>query len=530
MPRLISCAACPHMANSMLFSSFSPQYFLKPAPPKRSRRLKGSSSQPLELDGKAEVCSPDQNQDQDQDQDQDQPMSLATLGQTQSVATVCADDEGSQLYQTMSTMPSQEEDTDHAPLPPASSSSSTDQPHPDSVSDANAGSSIMEIDAENDDSTEDGDKDEGEEPSSIAKVSEPAAPSIISQRGKHHPCARWGQSMTLVDHSRVLVYGGQTFDKDTDSLRTLSDIHVYDMATCKWSKPVNCDGVPRTWHTATFLPERQLLISFGGDQWDDKLGKVITTDEVMVLDTDIMLWYPPAVSGKIPSGRSGHTASLLPNTNELVVFGGVKNRKWQNSVALLDTTRWKWTVPKISGSAPRPRSYHSATAIGGSPGGRSRVVIFGGNDEGESFNSVHVLDASNSKMSWFNPVVSGSPPSPRSGHCATLLEDNKTILIYGGWDLNMEEEEGEGDDADMIFGDTYLLDTEIWTWSVGPNPKYVGMSGAPNGGTKRVGQSSVLAPSEEGAEVLCFGGRVPNDEFSSDFQRLVVKPSNVKLG
>jgi len=57
---------------------------------------------------------------------------------------------------------------------------STDQPHPDSVSDANAGSSIMEIDAENDDSTEDGDKDEGEEPSSPKGESTIPAPGGVS--------------------------------------------------------------------------------------------------------------------------------------------------------------------------------------------------------------------------------------------------------------------------------------------------------------------------------------------------------------
>jgi len=374
-----------------------------------------------------------------------------------------------------------------------------------------------DIVAPDDTQAKDGDGDAAT--STISTV--PSAPSSpIVQKGKHHPDARWGQTMTLIDHGRVLVYGGQTFDHEASSLKTIPDIHVYDMTSRKWSKPVSSESVPRTWHSATFLPERQLLISFGGDQWDEKSKKVVTTDEVMVLDTDIMLWYPPSVSGQIPSGRSGHTASLLPNTNELVVFGGVKNNKWQNSVAVLDTSRWKWTNPRIEGSAPRPRSYHSATAVGGSSG-RSRLVIFGGNDEAESFNSVHVLDASNSKLSWFHPVVSGTPPSARSGHTATLLEDNKTILIYGGWDLNADEDAVK-DDADMIFSDSYLLDTEQWSWSAGPKVKYDGSSGVSNGGPKRVGHSAVLAPSEDGCEVLVFGGRVPNDEFAADFQRLTV--------
>lgn len=370
------------------------------------------------------------------------------------------------------------------------------------------------------DDGDDANANDEEDATGTASAIQAAPSSPIVQKGKHHPEARWGQTMTLIDHGRVLVYGGQSFDHDTNSFKTICDIHVYDMSTRKWSKPVSSESVPRTWHSATFLPERQLLISFGGDQWDEKSKKVVTTEEVMVLDTDIMLWYPPSVSGQIPTGRSGHTASLLPNTNELVVFGGVKNNKWQNSLAVLDTSRWKWSNPKISGSAPRPRSYHTATAVGGSSG-RSRLVIFGGNDEAESFNTVHVLDASNSKLSWFHPVVSGSPPSARSGHTATLLEDNKTILVYGGWDLNADEDAIK-DDADMIFSDSYLLDTEQWSWSTGPKVKYDGSSGAANGGPKRVGHSAVLAPAEDGCEVMVFGGRVPNDEFTADFQRLTV--------
>lgn len=78
---------------------------------------------------------------------------------------------------------------------------------------------------------------------------------------------------------------------------------------------MNCDGVARTWHSANFLPERQLLLCFGGEKLDEKNGKLVTTDEVMVLDTEIMLWYPPQVSGQKPSGRGRLFFSLLCHTN-----------------------------------------------------------------------------------------------------------------------------------------------------------------------------------------------------------------------
>jgi hypothetical protein len=283
-----------------------------------------------------------------------------------------------------------------------------------------------------------------------------------------------------------------------------------------------CAGMPRTWHTSTFLPDRSLLISFGGEKWNPKTNKSQTTDQVMVLDTEIMLWYPPSVSGQVPSGRSGHTASLLPTSNDLVVFGGVKNNKWQNSVAVLDTARWKWTAPKVAGDVPRARSYHSATPVPSPDKDGSLLVIFGGNNDVESFNTVHVLDTTDEdgKWCWFHPNVSGTPPSSRTGHCATLLEDNKTILIYGGWDP-CDEDEDFSDDK-MICGDSFLLDTETWTWMPGPNPKFIGHSGVENGGRKRTGASAVLAPGDDLSQMLVFGGRIPNDKFVNDFQSLTV--------
>jgi hypothetical protein len=85
------------------------------------------------------------------------------------------------------------------------------------------------------------------------------------------------------------------------------------------------------------------------------------------------------------------------------------------------------------------------------------VVIFGGNNGARCFNRVHVLrcqsppsptsttSARHNKATggweWFHPEVVGQAPDRRTGHCAVLLGDNKTILIHGGWDPQDETQD-----------------------------------------------------------------------------------------
>ena len=354
------------------------------------------------------------------------------------------------------------------------------------------------------------------------------------------PPARWGHTMTPVDNGQILVYGGQSFDLQGNPV-ILSDVHVYDPKNGSWHKPINCRGEARQWHSATFIPGRQQIIAFGGETIDPigrgkkgaKKDKVVTSDTLRVLDTEIMLWYPPAASGDVPTGRSGHTATFFPSTNELILFGGVRGSKWLNTVSILDVTRWIWTTPHIVGTAPKPRSYHSATAVG-----PQKMVVFGGNNKTSCFNTVHVLEAideenaekscdadgKNGKAStgwkWSNPTIRGKAPFPRTGHTATLLEDGKTIMIYGGWDPN-EEDELTGEDN--IFKGSYLLDTQEWTWKKGPDPQAGGSGSAEHilesCGPKRCGHTAAL--NSENGEVFVFGGRIPGEVLAGDVQRLV---------
>jgi len=359
-----------------------------------------------------------------------------------------------------------------------------------------------------------------------ARVSIPAVSSrgptmlsapAMSTKHQDPPCARWAHTLTDIGKGRLLVYGGQTIDPKTGPT-TLDDVHIYDTEKQLWFKPFNCNGSPRQWHTATYLPERQLLISFGGETVTK--GKVTSESKVMVLDTEIMLWYPPTVTGDIPSSRSGHTATVL-DRNLVVVFGGVKGRKWLNTVNVLDCTVWKWSAIKALGSAPPPRSYHTAVALGD-----NRILIMGGNNADKCFDSIHVLEKSTVyneedgtttiHWRWSHPSATGEIPTARTGHSATVLSDGTTVMIYGGWDPNGDDDDEEAmdeNDEEIIFDDYYLLDTDKWKWRKG------GVASS-----KRVGHGAVLMENTvSDNEVRFFGGRIPGDSFCGDFEVLKIE-------
>lgn len=395
-------------------------------------------------------------------------------------------------------------------------------------------------------SNDDGNNDAKQEPTSTCVAPTTTMAPEPSFQGYPPPCPRWGHTMTKIKDDRMLVYGGQSFDLDTGNPIILSDVHVYNTTKRTWAKPINCKGEARQWHSATFLPERELLLTFGGESMDNassknknKKDKIVTTDMLRVLDTDIMLWYPPAVSGEIPTGRSGHTATWMPNTNEVVLFGGcIKGKKWLHSVSVLDTVRWIWSTPSIQGVAPKSRSYHSATAVqkiqsstvsinNDSHSSSYKLVIFGGNNQSSCFNTLHVLEHHEDGVwRWSNPKPTGQAPFPRTGHSATLLEDGKTICIYGGWDPNEEPAAattGGDQHQENIFKASYLLDTEHMSWRVGPKAVYGGSGNdqttqADDCGAKRCGHTAVLHP--ESGEVMAFGGRVPGERLADDFYTL----------
>lgn len=237
---------------------------------------------------------------------------------------------------------------------------------------------------------------------------------------------RGDHTATILPDGRVLVVGGEALEPSTGQRRALASAEVYDPRTNRWAV-VEDLGRPRVGHTATVLPDGRVVVS--GGETPAVNGQREVTSGVEVFDPATGRW---SLSGDLTTGRSGHTATLLPDGRVLVVGGqttetrggrvrlvGVAAAIPSATAEVFDPQSGSWRPVASLGTA---RVGHSATLL---PGGQ--LLVAGGYalDGDRPLASAERYDvAANSWAAFPLPIA-------RAGHTATLLADGSTILVGG---------------------------------------------------------------------------------------------------
>jgi len=225
---------------------------------------------------------------------------------------------------------------------------------------------------------------------------------------------RTSPSATLLPDGRVLLAGGwlmaqvQTNPPAYSSF-SLTSAELYDPATGNWTATTNTMTEGRNDHTASLLPNGQVLLAGGfqngpGDR-----------DTLELFDPVTSAWI--TITNKLNSARSHHTATLLPG-GKVFVAGGFSRNWVTNSTEVCDSANGTWAN---ASALSFPRANHTATLL---PNGK--VIVAGGDSNPTALSSAELFDPTTGLWTVTSPMV-----TPRSSHTATLLPNGK-LLVAGG--------------------------------------------------------------------------------------------------
>ena len=208
--------------------------------------------------------------------------------------------------------------------------------------------------------------------------------------------------------------------------------------------------------------------------------------DAWALDTETWSWTD--LSRRFPSSapvapRDFGTASRVPNTPRILLFGGFDGARWLNDTNVLDTTTgvWRRLVVPV---APGPRSGHAMAAV------ERRLLVFGGQaPNGTLCGDLWALrgvepstsdpsipahaqtfpaldDAPAGAPRWTRLQLRGVPPSPRTGHA--VVAAGHRVVVFGG----------HGDDGWLVkqqvyYDDAHCVDRATGRWRkmrVEPHP------------------------------------------------------------
>ncbi|XP_040009179.1 host cell factor 1b isoform X3 [Xiphias gladius] len=266
-------------------------------------------------------------------------------------------------------------------------------------------------------------------------ASEPAIPAVLQPRWKRVvgwtgpvPRPRHGHRAVAIKELMVVFGGGNEGIVD--------ELHVYNTATNQWFIPAVRGDVPPGCAAYGFVCDGTRLLVFGGMVEYGKYSNDLYELQASRWEWKRLKAKAPK-NGPPPCPRLGHSFSLigsrcylfggLANDSE-----DPKNNipRYLNDLYCLELRPGSsvvgWEIPLTLGQPPPPRESHTAVVTSGR--GANKLIIYGGMS-GCRLGDLWVLDIDS--LTWRKPALSGTAPLPRSLHSATTI--NNKMYVFGGW-------------------------------------------------------------------------------------------------
>ena len=236
-------------------------------------------------------------------------------------------------------------------------------------------------------------------------------------------------------------------------------------------------------NTLTNLGGKHLVLYGGIGRGGGDAGTNGASRELGVINLDTFAWEKAIPNKQLTHGgwRSGHTSTAVAK-NKMVTFGGRHGNTLTNEVHIFNTDSAKWITPAVKGACSH-RECHSSCAL------REKVYVMGGiSEEGDLTSDLWLLDFDT--MQWSMVSTYGqAAPCPRRGHAMCGSEEDRKIIVCGGFD------------GDTHLMDVCVLETDRLTWSC---PSTTGMQPPPREGhaAAMVGKYLFIAGGTDGHRQL----------------------------
>ena len=249
-----------------------------------------------------------------------------------------------------------------------------------------------------------GQLDQGPAASNAAELYNPTTGAFTSATCGMNS-ARSQHTATLLNDGKVLIVGGLSGPSTFVTTAEIFD-PVHGTFANTTHNPVNT----RSNHTATLLADGTVLIAGGGNPAFLAIAEI----------------YDPATQtftnvGSLNFSRENHTATLLTNGKVLIAAGLAASN--MQSAELYDPVAKTFSN---TGSLNTARQYHSATLLN-----TGKVLVAGGLQT-NSTTAIGAAEIYDPAAGTFSTTVSLN--TARGAHTATLLPDG-TVLMVGGYSL-----------------------------------------------------------------------------------------------
>jgi N-acetylneuraminic acid mutarotase len=239
---------------------------------------------------------------------------------------------------------------------------------------------------------------------------------------------------------------------------------------------------PRMGSTLTYDPATGRLLLFGG--WNG----TEFFDTVWSYDLATNTWAGLDTGGNPPTARALHSVVYLPDTGQLLMFGGYNGSLYLGDTWAYDVAADSWTDLGPSGSVPEARD--GASLVYNSSD--KKVYLFGGWNGAREYNDTWVYDPPTNTWTELKPA--GSVPAARDSQAMVFEAKTGKVILFGGWNQTTD------------FGDTWVYDPATNTWT----------DAAPAGEGPSSRALSQMACEASTGKVILFGGGTSGNVATAD--------------